>query len=394
MTFNLWKGKKTKDYYFQDRVAKDFVNRSGTSCLFHKYIGPYKQSAKDSSSTIPEDDELVNEMTIQDVLFGENRDRMYSDELMDIRGIYTISDNDFDLTQFGYLLSGDSIVVEFHTNDTIEKLGRKPMTGDVIEMVHLRDDTSLDSSAGEIKKFYVVQDSNRSANGYGPTWFSHIWRCRCTPIVDTQEYRSILHNQNKPLTNENIDWLTDFAMTGESDAGVDDGLGNVNRQSVYDVEMTQMEKNVENAKKEVEKRMFYANHMYIKDKSVQAKTGLINFIHNGDEFPSNFAGDIIYSGDLFPESPSDGDFFVRTDYIPARLFKRVGDCWKKVSDVWREEWVPANRILESYLNNNNITTVGLHEDQTMDEKQALSKILEPKTKDGIKIVPTELPKLE
>jgi hypothetical protein len=128
-------------------------------CIVHKYVGPYKQDPKDSSLFLPQNEDELNEMTIQDVLFGENRDRKYSEDLYEVKGIYVLTDNDFDMTQFGYMLGGDSIVLEWHINDLIEKIGRKLMTGDVIELVHLREDDSLDSEAGIIKKYYVVQDA-------------------------------------------------------------------------------------------------------------------------------------------------------------------------------------------------------------------------------------------
>jgi hypothetical protein len=297
--FSLWKnGKKTKDYNFQDRIAKEFVNRSGTGIILHKYIGPHKQDPKNSTLMLPQNEKEINELTIQDVLLGENRDRKYSEDLIELRGLYSVADSDFDLSQFGYLLSGDTIVLEFHTNDIIEKVGRKLMTGDVLELVHLRDDTSLDSEAGEIKKFYVVQDSNRSSTGYGPTWFTHIWRTRCTPIVDSQEYRSILHNQNVSLENEDLDWLTNFEMTGESDAGVKDlsKNGKTNVHSVLDKELQQVEILKAYQKSEVEKRSFYANHLWIKNIHLQSKTGLISWMLNGDDIPNDFVGDVIFSG--------------------------------------------------------------------------------------------------
>jgi hypothetical protein len=390
---NLWKGnKKTKDYQFQDRIAKEFVNRSGTVFMVHKYIGPYKQDPKDSSLFLPQNEEEINEMTIQDVLLGENRDRKYSEDLFELKGVYTVSDTDFDLSMFGAMLSGDSIVVEFHTNDSIEKIGRKLMTGDVIEVVHLRDDTTLDSEAGIVKKYYVVQDSNRSAGGYGPTWFSHIWKTRCTPIVDTQEYRDILHNQKRDFDNNDIDWLTDFAMTGESDSGVKDlsrtgDETEINNHSVGPFIERETTVIREHQRKEVEKRSSYVKHLYIKSDDEQTKTGLIQWMLNGDGTPENYAGDILFSGTVFPENPSEGDFFVRTDYVPERLFKRVGPVWRKVSEVWRRDWVPAHRILESFLDNDNITTVGIHEDQTFNEKQALSEVVLPKSKQKPKIVP-------
>jgi hypothetical protein len=280
------------------------------------------------------------------------------------------------------MLSGDTIVLEFHTNDIIEKVGRKLMTGDVLEVVHLRDDTSLDSEAGEIKKFYVVQDSNRSSSGYGPTWFTHIWRTRCTPIVDTQEYRSILHNQNVSLENEDLDWLTNFEMTGESDAGVRDvskEMGD-NVHSVLDKELRQIEVIKAYQRSEVEKRSFYTNHLWIKSKYLQDKTGLISWMLNGDDIPHDFVGDVILCGDEFPENSEDGDYFIRNDYVPERLFKKVGSTWKKVNDIWRRDWVPAHRLLESFINNDEVTVLGNHEDQVFDERQPLSEVVLPKSK--------------
>lgn len=398
----LWRdGKKTKDYVFQDRIAREFVNRSGTTFILHKYIGPWKQDPSDSSLMLPQHEEEINEMTIQDVLLGENRDRKYSDDLIELRGSYTVSDSDFDFTQFGLSLSGDTLVVEFHTNETIERVGRKLMTGDVVEVVHLRDDTSLDSEAGIIKKYYVVSDAQKSSGGYGPTWYSHIWRCKCTPIVDTQEYRDILHHQNFELNNDNIDWLTDFALSGESDAGVKDHSKTgeekqINNQSIGPFVSREVEVIKENARQEVEKRSFYVRHFYIKTGDEQTKTGLIKYVLNGDGIPENFAGDVIHSGTSFPENPQEGDYFIRTDYSPERLFRRIGvspaAVWRVVNDVWRKDWVPAHRILESFISNNNITSVGVHEDQTFDEKQALSKVVLPKTKQKPAIAPTSLPK--
>jgi hypothetical protein len=386
----LWKGKKTKDFHFQDRISKEFIYRSGTACYVHKYIGPYEQSSKDSSLSVPTDLD-TNELSLQDVLLGENRDRKYAEDIIELSGAYTVSDNDFDLTQFGYLLSGDSIVLEFHTNDTIEKLGRKLMTGDVIELPHLRDDTSLDQDAGEIKKYYVVQDSNRSAIGYGPTWFSHIWRTRCTPIVDTQEYRAILHNETI-LSQDDISWLTDFAATDGSDSGVNNDFEGENVQSTLDADLRHIEKTKEHQRSEVEKRSFEVGHIYVKNSDSKLQNDFVNYIVHGDGIPANFSGEVIYSGDTFPDSPQEGDYFVRSDYEPERLFKRVGSCWKKVHDIWRTEWSPAHRILNSFINNNNITVIGDREDEVFAEKQALSEVVLPKAKGTTKIVPKDLPK--
>ena len=66
------------------------------------------------------------------------------------------------------------------------------MSGDVIELPHLKDEYTLDDAMVALKRFYVVQDVTRAANGYSPTWHPHLLRVKCVPLVDSQEYSQIL----------------------------------------------------------------------------------------------------------------------------------------------------------------------------------------------------------
>lgn len=382
----LWKGnRKTKDYSFQDRIVKEFINRSGTTFMVHKYIGPYKQDVHDSNLFFPENEEEINELTIQDILLGENRDRKYSDDLIEMNGSYIVNNVDFDLSQFGIMLAGDTLVIEFHTNESIEKIGRKFMNGDVLEAVHLRDDTSLDSESNMIKKYYVVQDSTRSAEGFGPTWYSHTWRVKCNPITDSQEYRDVFHKQNSNDDFDEIDWLTDFDSYGESDAGVKDNsksddYDHKQDQSILGSELRQKDQREKISKEQVEKRSFYVKHLYVRKDDTYSKSGLIDWMLNNDDEPENYIGDYIESGTSFPEEPEIDQYFIRTDYCPERMFKRTESSWKMVKDIWRQEWTPAHRILNSFINNDNITSIGTHEDQNFNEKQGLSQVVKPKEK--------------
>ena len=63
-----------------------------------------------------------------------------------LRGIYNVQDIDFDLTQFGLFLANDTLFINFHMNDMIDTLGRKLMSGDVLELPHLKDFHPLDES--------------------------------------------------------------------------------------------------------------------------------------------------------------------------------------------------------------------------------------------------------
>jgi hypothetical protein len=64
-----------------------------------------------------------------------------------LRGIYQVSDNDFDLSQFGIQLANDTIFIVFHLNRMVEYLGRRLMIGDVLELEHLKDYYPLDLDA-------------------------------------------------------------------------------------------------------------------------------------------------------------------------------------------------------------------------------------------------------
>ena len=379
----LWRGNnlRSKDFMYQDGIIREYVNRSGTGFNVHKYIGPYEQSPTDPTVSIPTDKNLTNELTVQDVVVLENRDRKYDTDIVELRGCYLIQDPGFDLSQFGIMLSGDAAMIEFHLNDHVEKLGRKLMAGDVIEPIHMRDYLPLDQAADPIPKYYVVQECMRPASGFGPTWFPHLWRAKCIPITDTQEFRDILHNPaGKTDTAETWkDMVGVQTVTGE---GVDDLSGanpNAGAGSASSLEKDlQITRIVEGAAAEaVRKRSFYIRHFYMRPANQKLRDGLITWLMNDDNVPPNWTGDFIQSGTSFPESPADGDYFIRKDYDPETLFYRTENVWRIVQQNWRTEWVPASRILESYLRNNNITVVGLTDADTFPEQQPVSGLLRP-----------------
>jgi hypothetical protein len=51
----------------------------------------------------------------------------------------------------------------FHINDTVEKLGRKILAGDVIELPHLKDDFALNDLSYALKRLYVIEEVTRAA---------------------------------------------------------------------------------------------------------------------------------------------------------------------------------------------------------------------------------------
>jgi hypothetical protein len=191
----MWKnGKHTNDYRFFDRIINEQFTVGGTGINIHLYLGPAKQTDS-PDSTVP-DYANPTAKNIQDLLFLENRDRTYSTDVYNLRGIYQVSDNDFDLSQFGIQLANDTLFIVFHLNNMVEALGRRLMTGDVLELEHLKDYYPLDLDAvpEALRKYYVIKDISRGAEGFSQTWWPHLWRVKCEPLVDSQEYKDIINN--------------------------------------------------------------------------------------------------------------------------------------------------------------------------------------------------------
>lgn len=292
---SMWNPNKTNDYKFMDRTIREQFHVGGTGAIIHKYIGPEDgQITDDPAQPDYQNDGLINETTIQDLLFLENRDRKYDPDLYELRGVYNVSDNDFDLTQFGLFLTNDVLYMTFHINDMVETLGRKLMSGDVIELPHLIEEFSLDADTPPMPKFYQVEDGNRGGEGFSATWWPHIWRVKLAPITDSQEFDDII---------------------GTADEN--DSLKNM--MSTYQAEINIRDAVVESA---------------TQNDPIGGATRLVDHLFNYvEEGKDNFwSGDTVPIGTAFPNNSNSGDFFIRTDFIPNRLFVYRDTRWIRLYD--------------------------------------------------------------
>ena len=356
---SLWKPEKGNDYKFIDRIVGEHIYAGGTGIFIHKYIGIYDQSdTLNSDGTIAVEDStqpnygkrkrsenIVAETQIQDLLFLENRDRKYDKDVYDMRGVYQPADNDFDLTQFGLFLANDSIFMTLHLNDTMTILDRKLMSGDVLELPHLLDDTGLDNSEGPIRKFYVIEDVIRESTGFDANWWPHLLRVKCQALVDTVEYRDILGDGDKA-----------------------DDLKHI--LSTYDNELEISEAILEQGEKEVPKHGLETGHLHY-DPDTQKKS-----VWTSDATPPNGAS-LVGSGATFPDSAVEGAYFLRTDFNPHRLFIRKGVRWVKVADDTRSVWRAANTVLRTFTENTNLVIDG-STGESVPSKTGLSKVIKPK----------------
>ena len=226
---SLYRPNKQNDYRFMDRTISEELRVGGTDLYIHKYLGPQDQGPS-NDYTQPQYTETAP-TGIQDLLFLENRDRSYDPNVYRLRGHYNVQNLDFDLSQFGLFLNNDIIFINVHYNDMIDIVGRKLMVGDVLELPHLLDYNPLKETIPvALKRFYQITDANYSSEGFSQTWYPHMWRIKCEPLIDSQEFSQVL---NEPT---NLDtYLGQWDSTKTYPSGYVITFGDKNYKSITDV---------------------------------------------------------------------------------------------------------------------------------------------------------------
>ena len=445
---SLYRPNRQNDYKFIDRTVMEMYQVGGVDMFVHKYLGPQIHGDDSSSVSGGTQDATQpaynseNPLFIEDLFLLENRNRKYDDDVYQMRGVYNAQDIDFDLSQFGLFLNNDTLFITFHYNFMIDTIGRKLMSGDVLELPNLKDFNPLDSGiARAIPKYYVIQDASFASEGFSQTWLPHLWRVKATPLVSAQEYNDIL---DKPFEVENI-WdngnyypkgsivlsgSTYYKAIDEVDPGVEitdttkweehtplseiETFGTVvNDRSINDKILTQAEYEVPLSGYDTVKFYIVAtnedgtpadpNSYTVDSTEITVDTTNIDVDNQpvsprangytlgyltGDGLAPN--GLPVKPGIQFPSNPQDGDFSLRLDYYPNRLFRYNGARWVKYEDDVRTNLTPGDITKavtgydkpvqsqtqrSSFVNNTNETNT---EDRgKIPERQSLSKLLKP-----------------
>jgi hypothetical protein len=394
---SLYKPEKGPDFRFLDRAINEQFQVGGTDIFVHKYLGPVNPAEGTATPGVPTNSNPIPELGIQDLIFMENRDRHYDSDIYQLRGIYTMQDIDFNLSQFGLFLTNDNIMITLHLRSTVEALGRKIMNGDVLELPHLKDEYALDDAMIALKRFYVVTDVTRAATGFSQTWYPHLLRVKCQPLVDSQEFKEIFDSLSGA---EDGSTLRDLMSTYKKNIEINDSIiaqaeadsplsgydttsfyviptkadGTVDVQDTSDTNITSDQ---------------WGEETIPIDASVVLRTPDTDIYvgaTSGDGIPPN--GAPFTSGITFPNNPVIGQFHLRNDFFPQRLFRYDGGNWVKFEDKVRMELTgkpadgkPADAPLtrqnqkSSFINYNNTATVA---GEVIKERQALSKALRPK----------------
>jgi hypothetical protein len=403
--------------------------------FIHKYMGP-QTGGEDSTFSGNYDVtqpiyETLDPLNIQDLLLLENRDRIYDADVYCMRGVYNHQDIDFDLTQFGLFLNNDTLFITFHYNDMIDTFGRKLMNGDVLEVPNLKDYNPLNATIPQpLPRYYVVQDADFATEGMSQTWMPHTWRVKATPMTNNQEFKDIL---KKPVVSENIwdngnfyptGWITNYGdvyyrARQNTPAGTE--ITNTNYWELYnpatqsDVFSTRTKDTQINdailaqADIEVPASGYDTQPLYIlptladgqsanpislstdSNVTVDGTQGGMNITPQADGYTVGYlTGDgvppnglPVVTGVQFPLNPSAGDYCLRLDYFPNRLFRYDSRRWVKIEDKVRTNLNngATNDTLRSSFVNNTYTTpttdIG-----NIPSRQSLSEILRPRADNG------------
>lgn len=379
---SLYRPEKTRDYEFIDKQVLEMFTVGGTDINVHKYLGPENPTDANATADSPQYD-AVKETNIQDMLFMENRDRKYDPDIYSLRAIYNVQDIDFDLSQFGLFLTNDTLFMTVHINSSVKTIGRKLMPGDVIELPHLKDEYALNDYNTALKRFYVIEDINRAAEGFSMTWYPHLYRLKLKQIYDGQEFKEIL-DLPADADNPGNDTLRDLLSTYEKEMQINNAV-------------------IDQAEADAAKSGYDISHYYTlatnDDGSVALKTADSGEIDASGLTPvdqqtdnpdrSGYDGYLLGTSDSpngapygmgisFPTNNQNGDYFLRTDFMPKRLFKYDGNRWVKVQDDVRVTLTNTdsrNTQKTGFINNSRASQIGGEE---VKERQSLSKALRPK----------------
>ena len=378
---SLYKPEKGKDYEFLDKTITEMFTVGGTDVHVHKYLGPKNPDLADATSDKPRYD-AVKETNIQDMLFLENRDRKYDPDIYVMRGIYNVSDVDFDMSQFGLFLQNDIVFMTIPINYSVKTLGRKIMPGDVIEIPHLKDEYALNDFSVALKRFYVVEDVSRAAEGFSQTWYPHLFRLKLKQIADSQEYKDILDAKAEEGSDTTLrDLMSTYNKEIEinnaviSQAEADAGKSGYETSHLYTLQVDEKGKTELVTADTSELDASTQNELADRINQTPEREGYEGYLI-GDGIAPN--GEAFGSGIGFPTGSVKGDYFLRTDLFPNRLFRYDGQRWVKMEDNVRVNLSNTdNKQTQkgTFINNTNSSTIG---GDTVKERQSLSDALKAK----------------
>jgi hypothetical protein len=258
----------------------------------------------------------------------------------------------------------------------------------------MRDVPIFDNAVG-INRYYVVQDALYAAGGYGPKWFPQIWLIRAKQLQASQEFSEVLEHaatgQTAGGVGQGIGVMPE-GFTETADSNGNPGIGPnpdiTNSLNLFCKIIGVTDEVVAEAQCNAffDPKFFESSNLYIyTDEKGYPVLGTWTYF-NGDGAPPNYspeltqdlvpAGPLVGAGISFPTDMQDGQYYLRIDYYPERLFQKQGNCFKFIEENVLKAWTAYNRILDTFIDNIKDTT--FPDGTVVSEKQPLSQIVKQK----------------
>jgi len=249
---------------------------------------------------------------VQDPILNENRDREYDfDEIPRLSGVYTVSQNELEYLRFGLALSNDILTMEFHTETMEKECGRRLIVGDVIELPHLRE-VGIDGRVAN--KWYEVSSITWSPTGYDPMYARHVSACILKPLRHQQEFLDLFERRDE------------YGKTLAEQASNQDAL------------MSITEKIQGLAGEHASTTWFDTTMLWFDPDHPDIKPD----VWTDDGTPPN--GQPVDQGSSFPPVATDGAYYLRTDFVPSKLFRLQNGKWRFKEVDNKRDWVPYNWV--------------------------------------------------
>lgn len=299
MSYKMWKKGRTDDYKFIDSAIAEQYNIGGVDMWLYTYQGP-KGNAGSTDNTLPDYSTGNGSLSsLSDYVFGEVTQRSYNVQAITISAVYQVQEATADLKISGLFFNFDTMDITVHYNTMMQRVGRKIMPGDVLELPNLRDFDVTGRDVG-LNRFYVVQDSFRTSEGYSATWQHHIFKLRVKPLTDSPEFSDITNPENNEFPDNPDD--------------PNNGNGNVTSNSTGSSELDIMNRIIQQADSEVPYIHWNNEHIY------------------DDITDINELSRYIISGYEFPTKPSKNMFFIKQT-LPV-LYEKNDNTWSIVDTMY------------------------------------------------------------
>ncbi len=323
-------GNKPKGSRFMSDLIRDHIEMSGVYINIYRYKGTFAQdsdelnvrvndkesnpSSRELSRRGQEPVDLSTFLGIQDPILNENRDREYDfDEIPVLKGAYSVSQNELEYARFGMALQNDVLTIEFHTETMERECGRRLIPGDVIECPHLRE-VGIDGRVAN--KWYEVDSIVKSPMGYDPYYMHHVHAVVVKPLRHQQEFLDIFERRDE------------YGKTLAEQA------------SMHDQQMAQTEAIQEKAGEHAYTTWHDTTMMWFCPDHPSQKP----YRWTDDAKPPN--GEPVAQGTYFPATPVEGDWFVRTDFAPNKLYRFQDGKWRLREVDIKREWQPYNWVVK------------------------------------------------